>query len=214
MKIFRIESGPVETLGYLAMDENSQKGLIIDVPLESADFFLEKIREFNIELEYILLTHSHWDHSGEAALLKRETGASVCIHKADNYRLTDPMGNSVFALPFEIEPVEADRFLDDGEIVECGSLRFETRHTPGHTEGSLCFVEHAEKIIFSGDTIFSGSIGRTDLPGGSTEQILDSIDNKILTLPDNFNIFCGHGPDTNVGKERMDNPFLNKSYNM
>ena len=196
------------TMGYLAADPETGECVIIDVPLDSPDFFLGKIRENDLSLAGICLTHSHWDHSGDAPLLKRETNADVFIHEADAHRLEDPMKHSLMPLPFDLEPMRDYKTLKHGDVIKCGNLNFEVRHTPGHTEGGICLVEHDRKIVFSGDTLFSGSVGRVDLPGGSGETLIRSIKEQLMNLPDDFEVYSGHGPKTTIGNERRSNPFL------
>jgi hydroxyacylglutathione hydrolase len=211
MKIEVIESGPILTNGYLIHDEESGNGIIIDAPLDSLFEFQSLIEKNKIVLKGIYLTHSHWDHAGEAAVLGRTLMAPVFIHEKDDFRLKNPNEHTIFPLPFTIEEVEVKSYLNHLDVIECGSLRFEIRYTPGHTEGSICLVEHNQRVIFSGDTLFNGSVGRVDLPGGSGEQLMKSIKNEILTLPDDFKVFSGHGPETTIGYERKNNIFLNEN---
>ena len=210
MEIIPIVSGPVETNGYLIIDSESSSAVVVDVPLGITQSYLSLLGERKAKLEAILLTHTHWDHSGEAQKLKNETGAKVYVHKADDFRLKDPAGNSVFSLPFDLEPVHSDIFLEHMGVLKFGSLEFEIRHTPGHTEGGICFVDHKNELVFTGDTLFYGSIGRTDFPGGSMKTLLESIESQLATLPDHYKVYSGHGPESNIGFEKKNNPFLNQ----
>jgi glyoxylase-like metal-dependent hydrolase (beta-lactamase superfamily II) len=209
MTIIPIEAGPVATIGYLVIDKKSKKGAIIDAPLESTTYFDSLITEKKITIEAIILTHSHWDHIADTAKLQRLTGAKVYVHADDKHRLDEPMNHTIIPLPFNIEAVLKYEIINHNDIIKVGNLTFHVVHTPGHTEGGICLIEHEHKAIFAGDTIFNESIGRVDLPGGSMETLLSSIRNELMTLPDSFKIYSGHGPATTIGWERKRNPFLN-----
>ncbi len=208
MKIYKIESGPVATIAYLVVDMNSGCAVIIDAPLDSCARIDTIIKNNNLKVEAILLTHTHWDHIADCSKIKELTSANVYLHKSDFYRLNEPMKHTIYPLPFMIEPVNNVEFLNMGDKIKIGSLEFEVLHTPGHTEGGLCFVEHSNKVVFVGDTLFNESIGRVDLPGGSMEQLIDSIEQHLLVLPDNYRVYSGHGPETTIAWERNNNPFL------
>lgn len=209
MRIIPIETGPIATIGYLVIDEGSKEAVIIDAPLESSTYFASLIEEYEIKVVAILLTHTHWDHSGECVKLMNLTGAEVYAHSKDIYRLLDPMNHTVFQLPFLIEPVLNPVTIKHLDVIKAGSIELTVIYTPGHTEGSVCFVEYKQQVIFAGDTLFRESVGRVDLPGGSEDFLLDSIKREILTLPDEYVVFCGHGPSTTIGWERLNNPYLN-----
>ncbi len=207
-RLFAAETGPALTYGYCLTDELSHTAILIDAP-QFVDKIYENLCErHGYKVSAILLTHTHWDHTFSATALKRIFHAPIYVHAADNYRLADPNGNTVWPLPFDLEPSEADFFLENKSILTFGSHNLETRHTPGHTEGGVCFVEHSLGIVFSGDTLFASSIGRTDLPGGNLDQLLDSIKRELMTLPDDMQVFAGHGDPTVIGAERLGNPFL------
>ncbi len=209
MDIIPIPAGPVETNGYLILDETSGKSCAVDVPLESSERYLSEIKERSLELDSIILTHTHWDHTAEAGKLRELTNAPIYVHEDDEYRIKDPMNNSVFPLPFTIEPITADNYLRHGKKINCGKITFEIRHTPGHTEGGVCLIDHDNRLVFAGDTLFFGSVGRVDLPGGSGKQLIDSIKRELMSLPDDYKIYSGHGATTTIGEERKNNPFLN-----
>jgi len=209
MEIICIEAGPILTNCYIVISNNKNEAIIVDTALNSADLLFDIIKKRKIKVKGIILTHSHWDHSGDAGEVRMITGAPVMIHKSDEYRLLEPNKNALMFLPFEIKACPPDKYLNDMDILKFDNMEFEVRHTPGHTEGGICLVNHSEKIVFAGDTIFNQSIGRTDLPGGSTELLLNSINRKIMTLDDNYILHCGHGPSTTVGDERFNNPFIN-----
>jgi hydroxyacylglutathione hydrolase len=212
MKIFPIESGPVSTFGYLLTDSANGVAVVIDVPNGSAAPFTKILQDENVRLERILLTHSHWDHTADAAALQRAVvGATIAIHEADNYRLGEPNKYTGFPLSFVLEPCVADEFLQHGQTLSCGDWSFEIRHTPGHTEGGVCFIDYSRKLAFVGDTLFAGSVGRTDLPGGDTETLLRSIRAELFTLDDAFVVLAGHGERTTIGQERRSNPFVGEN---
>jgi glyoxylase-like metal-dependent hydrolase (beta-lactamase superfamily II) len=206
--IFPIESGPVATFGYLVADTAAGVGAVIDVPLGSAEFFLETAKDERLTIQAIWLTHSHWDHTADAPALKRATGAPVFVHQTDEYRMKEPNKYIGFPIGVEFEAMNADGYFTHGGQISCGAWSFEVRHTPGHTEGGVCFIDHARKIAFVGDTLFAGSVGRTDLVGGDTQTLLRSIQEQLLTLPDDFTVLPGHGTYTSIGAERRSNPFL------
>ena len=212
MEIIVVESGLIETNGYLIFDDNTKEAALIDAPQDSSELFLSHIQSNNLKLQYIFLTHTHWDHSTDANRLKNETGAKLCVHINDEYRLLNPNLYSILPLPFVLEESKPDKFLKHDELINVGSIRLQVKHTPGHTEGSLCYIDYEDKIVFSGDTLFNGSVGRVDLPGGSLELLMHSINTILMSLPDDFKVYCGHGISTTIGSERRQNPFLTGKY--
>lgn len=215
MEIIPFECGPLATNCYLVIDNisveaglESAPAIIIDAPPDSALQLIPVIENKKLKVEKIILTHTHWDHTLDTAELRRKTNASVFVHKEDEYRLLNPNETSIFKLPFTIEPVKPDGYLDHGMKFNCGSLEFEVVHTPGHTEGGVCLINYENKIAFTGDTLFCRSVGRTDFPGGSWELLLQSIEEQLLTLPDDFIVYSGHGMPTTIGDEKMYNPFI------
>jgi hydroxyacylglutathione hydrolase len=202
--------------------EETRKAICID-PGEESSELVAFIREEELYLQAIVLTHGHLDHiGGTAALHKQFPDAEIILHKGDEslyYGLPQQpllMGiqpHQLAALGFDYEdPPTLSRTWTDGEIYEVGKLRFKVLHCPGHTPGHVVLAEETEKIVFVGDCLFLGSIGRTDLPGGSSDQLMDSIDSKIVALGDEFKVYSGHGPETTVGHERTTNPFLTGAY--
>lgn len=208
MEIIQIEAGPVATIGYLVIDKKSKKAAIVDAPLESTTYFISLIEERKLTVEAILLTHTHWDHIADCSKLVKFTNAPVYAHESDLHRISDPMAHTIIPLPFKIEAVTDIKTVKSKDKIIIGSLVFEVLHTPGHTEGGICYVEHSKGIIFAGDTLFNESIGRVDLPGGSMPTLLHSINNELMNLPDEFKVYSGHGPATTIGWERIHNPFL------
>lgn len=208
MKIKVIESGPAQTNGFLLYDEKSKEAAVVDAPLESAQKFADLIKELDLNLKFILLTHSHWDHFGDSAELQRLTGANIYIHPDDEYRMLNPSEHAYLPLPFEIKAVKNAKYYLDGDKVKIGSLKLEVMHAPGHTEGGVCLVERSKKVVFTGDALFNGSIGRTDLPGGSPGVLKATLIRKICALPEDFKVYPGHGPTTTIGDEKASNPFI------
>jgi hydroxyacylglutathione hydrolase len=202
--------------------EKTLTAICID-PGEASQELETYIRDNGLSLQAIALTHAHLDHVGGTSALKNAfPDADVIIHEEDEemYRAlsSQPMmlgiGPDQFkALGFDYDdPPEISRYWEDGEMYEVGKLRFSVRHCPGHTRGHVVLAEENEKKIFVGDCLFAGSIGRTDLPGGNYEQLVDSINRQILSLSDDVVVYSGHGPETTVGRERAANPFLTGLY--
>lgn len=202
--------------------EKTRKAICID-PGEGSAAMVEHLRTNDLELQAIALTHGHLDHvGGTADLRKAFPQADVLLHKDDEdlyYGLPDqPLffgmpREQMKALGFDYEnPPQITRNWEHDEVYEVGELRFRIMHCPGHTRGHVVLVEETEKKIFAGDCLFAGSIGRTDLPGGDYDQLIDSINNNILSFGDDLTVYSGHGPETTTGDERMNNPFLTGVY--
>lgn len=202
--------------------EQTRKAICIDPGEESAEL-VAFISDEGFDLQAITLTHGHLDHVGGTTALQRSfPDAEIILHKDDEdlyYGLPQqpllmgiPAGQlAAIGLDFEAPP-RLTRNWVDGEVYEVGELKFTVSHCPGHTRGHVVLAEKSESKVFVGDCLFAGSIGRTDLPGGSYEQLIDSITSKILSLGDDFTVYSGHGPETTVGQERRSNPFLNGTY--
>ena len=205
MKIIAMEVGVIGTNCYFVINEEQKTGVIID-PGGDADQILEKIRQKGIAIEAIFLTHGHSDHIMAVDEVREATGAKVYISEADADMLTKASSNLSVYMGAGREFKATDEFLIDGETITAAGLKFKVVATPGHTKGGVCLI--CEDTIFCGDTIFSESIGRTDFPGGSYSQILQSIKTKIMVLPDEMKLLPGHGPATTIGWERRRNPFL------
>lgn len=202
--------------------EETRKAICID-PGEESGELIDFINSQSLELQAIALTHGHLDHIGGTAALNRQfPDAEIILHKDDEdlyYGLPQQplfMGiqpDQFASLGFDYEdPPKLTRNWIDGEIYEVGKLRFKVLHCPGHTRGHVVLAEETEKVVFVGDCLFAGTIGRTDLPGGSSEQLMDSINDKITALGDEFTVYSGHGPETTIGDERESNPFLTGIY--
>lgn len=200
----------------------TRRAVCVD-PGDSAQKIAAYINQNNLDLQAITLTHAHLDHIGGVSNLhKLYPQAEIILHPSDKdlyYGLPEQplfMGiprHQLKALGLEYEvPPRLTRYWQDAENYAVGNLNFKVLHCPGHTPGHVVFVEETERKVFGGDCLFAGSIGRTDLPGGNTEQLLDSINNKILPLGDDAVVYTGHGEETTIGRERATNPFLTGAY--
>ncbi|MFZ1729463.1 MAG: MBL fold metallo-hydrolase [Bacteroidota bacterium] len=207
MVIHAVESGPVSTIGYIVADEDSREALIIDVPMESKERITDWLKAENMSCVGIVLTHGHFDHVGDVASLSRELGVPVYIHPLDAPMLENPTA-SFPELGLSIEGMRTDYQLEPGETIDCGRLRLRVIHAPGHTPGHVVLYEMRDGVLFSGDVLFHGSIGRTDLPGGDYEALMQSITRKLLTLPEDTVVYPGHGDRTTISFERDHNPFI------
>lgn len=190
--------------------EATKKAVVVD-PGGDVDRILEAIKEANVTVDRIWLTHGHIDHAGGAADLRDALGVPIeGPHRADQ-PLLDRLVEAGARFGIEdpkIRPVTPDRYLDDGDQLELGELRFDILHCPGHSPGSVVFVEKSLRFALMGDVLFNGSIGRTDLPGGDHATLMRSIFEKVLPLGDDISFLCGHGPGSTIRQERMSNPFL------
>jgi len=205
MKIISMSVGLLEANCYILYDENSKEAIIID-PGGDGEYILSKIEEEKLNVRYIVLTHGHFDHIGAVGFLKDETGGLVAIHKLDAENLMNGYKNLSYSMGIEMKQTEADLLLEHGSVIEFGDVKCKIIHTPGHSEGSICIL--APGIVFTGDTLFRGSIGRTDFPGGNYEVLLKSIAKNLLSLDDNTVVYPGHGLETTIAAEKEVNPFL------
>ena len=202
--------GPLQCNCSVIGDEASREGMVID-PGDDIDDVLALIRKHNLQIKQIVITHAHIDHVGGAMKLRAATGAPILLNQNDYalLRMLDVQA-SWLGMPAPGK-VEIDHSVSNSDAIKAGSLAATVLHTPGHTEGSVCLYFQAEKKLIAGDTLFAGSIGRTDLPGGSFEKIIRSLHETLLSLPDDTVVIPGHGPLTTIGEERESNPFLVKS---
>lgn len=190
-------------------DEASREAMVIDPGDDIADV-LAIIRKHNLTVKQIVITHAHIDHVGGAMKLRQSTGAPILLNQND-YPLLKMLDMQAAWIGVKAPgKVEIDQSIGDQNTVQAGSLLANVIHTPGHTEGSICLYFPAQKKLIAGDTLFAGSIGRTDLPGGSFERIMRSLQEKVLALPDETVVVPGHGQLTTIGAERKMNPFLKK----
>jgi hydroxyacylglutathione hydrolase len=232
--------GPLQCNCYILGDEATREAIVVD-PGEEAGRILALVNRHRLTVRTIVHTHAHFDHVGASGLLREATGAEVCLHRGDTFLYENlAMQAKLFGVQVP-KAAPVSRWYDHGEEVKAGGLVLGVIHTPGHTPGSVCLhldvgacVEGAEKgppmpsrpgsplydpsaseapaMLFSGDTLFCGSIGRTDLWGGSYEEIMASIQHRLLTLPDDTVVYPGHGPETTIGDERRSNPFIQQLF--
>ena len=205
MKIVQIPNGQFVENCYLVIDEASRECVVID-PGEEAGLILRRITEAGVRPVAIWVTHAHLDHVMGVPRLSRETRAPIYLHPADR-ELYDHVIQQGLAFGIRVESLPPpDREFVPGETVRVGTVGFTVRHAPGHSPGSVCLV--GDGVVFTGDVLFAGSIGRTDLPGADFDTLIRSIERELLVLPDSTMVYSGHGPETTVGRERGTNPFL------
>ena len=198
--------GPVQTNCYLVGCEQTRQAVLID-PGWDAELLLQSAKALGLTIQLILITHAHFDHIGAVADVVDATGARVALHPLDLDWLRLNGGADIFGFKIRSVPTPTIE-LAHGQRIEVGTLSFETRHAPGHTQGHVVFVEARQRAVFVGDVLFQGGIGRTDLPGGDYGTLIKSIRAQLLTLPDDTKVYAGHGPPTTIGIERETNPFL------
>lgn len=202
-----IPVGPLQCNCSILGDEQTHEAMIID-PGDQIDDILTILRENHLTLKQIVITHAHIDHVGGAMKLKAATGAPILMNQNDYalLKMLDMQAAWVGMRP--AGEVQVDEAAAEGKILKIGQIAASVMHTPGHTEGSICLYFPEERKLIAGDTLFAGSIGRTDLPGGSFDKIIRSLHTRVLALPDETVVIPGHGPQTSIGDERTTNPFL------
>ncbi|WP_313757114.1 MBL fold metallo-hydrolase [Tissierella sp.] len=205
MKIIRIPAGVYAANCYIIYSEVTRDGIVVD-PGGDVDDILSSIRENGLKIKYIVLTHGHGDHIGGVIQLNKVLSVPVMIHEDDREILVDGNKNLSTIMAMGTVEIEPDILLKDGDIIEFGDEKAQVLHTPGHTLGGIC-IKIGDSII-TGDTLFTGSIGRTDLLGGDYDSIINSIKDKLMIYPDDIKVFPGHGAPSTIGRERTSNPFL------
>lgn len=202
--------GPLATNCYIIVCEKTGESLIIDPGFfkKDSENILNEIAQHRFKVKQILNTHGHVDHISGNGILKKATGASILIHREDAPMLSDPSRNLSYMLGRSVISPMSDRLVEDGETVKVGDLKFIVIHTPGHTKGSISLFSERERVVFTGDTLFAGSIGRTDLPSSSFNEIMHSLREKLMGLPNETVVYPGHGEKTTIGREKETNPFL------
>lgn len=207
MRITNLPSGALQANTYLAVDEKTNEGFIVD-PGGYNKVLTKEVRDNDVNIKYIILTHGHSDHICGVNEHKAEfPDAKIVAYKDEEAMLENPNLNQSpgFGVPYS---TKADILVSDGDELKVGDITLKFIHTPGHTEGGMCIYAKEAKALFSGDTLFRQSIGRTDFPGGSYKEIMDSIRKKLFLLPDDTNVFPGHMGMTSIGFEKENNPFV------
>ena len=199
MIVHRLPVGKLQENCYIIVDEVTKKAALID-PGAEAKYIEEKLNTLEVKLDAIILTHCHFDHNGAVDELKEKHGVKVYVSEVEYSYVTKDSSGLFGKMTSEVE------FIEDGEDVEVGSLKIKAIFTPGHSKGGVSYL--VENSLFSGDTLFRETIGRTDLLGSSYEEILDSINNKLMLLNDNVEVYPGHGDSSTIGHERHNNPFV------
>ena len=207
MKVVKVLLPAAAENCYIAINEDTNESIIID-PGSAFERIKSAVESTGTKPVAILLTHGHFDHAGEAASTAKEYGIKVYTHEATAEELKNPSINLSGDMFGDSKSYSADVFLKDDEEIDLAGLHIKCLFTPGHTPGGCCFYFPSEDIVFTGDTLFSGSVGRTDFPGGSMSQLVGSIKSKLMTLSDDTICYPGHNEPTTIGTERIYNPFL------
>jgi glyoxylase-like metal-dependent hydrolase (beta-lactamase superfamily II) len=207
MKLNTIVVGPFEVNCYLYWDEQTRDGVIIDPGLDE-HVIIDSVNKSGMTPKAILLTHGHGDHIAAVKPVKEHFDLPLYVGRGDKELLRNPSANVSELIGQPIVAPDPDHLVEDEQSVTIGSLQFTVLATPGHTPGGVCYLDERANLVFTGDSLFWGSIGRTDLPGGSLNTLLDSIKTKLLKLPDGITCYPGHGPKTTIGAEKSQNPFL------
>jgi glyoxylase-like metal-dependent hydrolase (beta-lactamase superfamily II) len=207
LHIHQLVVGPLSVNCYIVVCEETKNCVVID-PGEDGKRIEKKIKQLGAKLTHIINTHGHFDHIGANKYLKDRTGALIAIHVLDRVLMSHAEEHaSIYGLSVNHSP-QPDVTLNDKDTITCGELEFTVIHTPGHTQGGICL--HIEDNLFSGDTLFEGSIGRTDLPGGNFNELIKSIKTRLSDLSEDTMVFPGHGGTTTLEREAKTNPFLNR----
>jgi glyoxylase-like metal-dependent hydrolase (beta-lactamase superfamily II) len=199
--------GLLEVNCYILGDEETKEAVVID-PGGDEDKILEALKYAELNLKYIIDTHGHFDHVDANQPLKEATGAKIAIHEADAQMLSQPSAEAMFFTGNRARVSQADLLLKEDDLLSFGTYRLKVLHTPGHTPGGISLVLEGHTYVYVGDLLFAGSIGRTDFPGGSFDDLIQAVRTKIFPLGDQYSVYPGHGPVTTVGHERKFNPFF------
>jgi glyoxylase-like metal-dependent hydrolase (beta-lactamase superfamily II) len=207
MQLIRLVVGPLQVNCFILADEKTKEAVVID-PGDDAQDILGIIGEKGLKVKYIVNTHGHFDHVGANQAVKEATGAEILFHEAEAPVIASaPRQSLAFGMPRVSSP-PADRYVKQGDVISAGEVSLKVLDTPGHSPGGISLLEQG--IVFTGDALFAGSVGRTDFPGGDLMTLLRSIKTNLLALPDDTKVFSGHGPASTIGQERQENPFLNR----
>ena len=205
MIIRTLEVGPIMANCYILGCEETKEAVVID-PGDEADRILMTLAQDNLKVKYIINTHGHFDHVGANKELRDVTKAELMIHAEDEHMLAELTQHAAaFGLSADDSP-PADITISDNDEIKFGNITLKVIHTPGHSKGGICLL--TDKVLIAGDTLFAGSIGRTDLPGGDYDTLISSIKTKLLVLDEDTVVYTGHGPATTIGREKQINPFL------
>jgi hydroxyacylglutathione hydrolase len=205
--------GSLSTNCYVVWCEQTREAIVIDPGFEwesDAEKVLGAVKKRELNVGFIVDTHGHPDHTCGNGIVKDATGAAILIHKSDSEMLSEAGKELATFFGFRVVSPVADGYLAEGDTVKVGDVRLQVLHTPGHSPGSVCLL--GERCVFSGDTLFAGSAGRVDLPGGSSMELLKSLREKLASLPDSCILYPGHGPKSTIGQEKRCNPFLQKEF--
>ncbi|MDA8101209.1 MAG: MBL fold metallo-hydrolase [Nitrospiraceae bacterium] len=207
MQLMRIVVGPLQVNCYIVYDEKTRDAVVID-PGDDAPKILHAIKDKGLRVKYIVNTHAHFDHVGANKEIKDATGAEIILHEQDAALLGATKDQArMFGMAAPSSP-KADRHVKHGDVLTAGSVKLTVLHTPGHSAGGISLA--GEGVVFTGDALFAGSIGRTDLFGGDLMTLITAIREHLLRLPDDTIVLPGHGPDSTIGAEKAENPFLNE----
>jgi glyoxylase-like metal-dependent hydrolase (beta-lactamase superfamily II) len=204
MIIKKLVVGPLENNCYIIADDNSKEAFIVD-PGDEPDRILDLIHENSFKVKYIICTHPHFDHVAAIPEIKEAINPQIVIHQDDLHLYIDIKTQAALWGYYDMDPLpKPDVFVSEGDIIEVGVLKFKILHTPGHSPGGISI--YGESVVITGDTLFAGSVGRTDLHGGDIKKLKESFQ-RLLSLPDETEVLPGHGPETTIGKEKVDNFF-------
>lgn len=208
MNIESFELGPIGTNAFLLWKDGSVDAILIDAPHGAWNAISSFLKQKGLKLKALILTHGHWDHIADAKNFQ-DAGVPIYAHKGDQSWIEDPSPmNAMLPPELHFKGVKVDHLVNQGDILKFFGMDFEIRHVPGHAPGNILLYNAKDSVVFSGDVIFAGSVGRYDLPGGNSSILKQSIKTQIYTLPDDTVLYVGHGPNTTVKEEKHTNPFV------